>query len=93
MKLMELLVEEQQHMITEDYCLDSGDCVRLSIIQESYTCALNDYQRAVLEYSRNSRQAQIAESKLTTYTKLYVDFVTEMDQHYHSKKIINSSKK
>ena len=86
MKLMELLVEEQQHMITENYCLDSGDCVRLSIIQESYTRALNDYQQAVSEYSRNSRQAQVAESKLDTYTPLYVDFVEEMDQHYGNKK-------
>ena len=86
MKLMELLVEEQQHMITEDYRLDSGDCVRLSIIQESYTDALNDYQQAVSLYSRNSRQAQIAESKLAAYTKLYVDFVEEMDQHYGSTK-------
>ena len=85
MKLMELLVEEQQHMITENYCLDSGDCVRLSIIQESYTRALNDYQQAVSEYSRNSRQAQVAESKLDTYTRLYVDFVAEMDQHYGNK--------
>jgi hypothetical protein len=47
---------------------------------------LNDYQQAVTEYSRNSRQAQVAESKLDTYTRLYIDFVAEMDQHYGNKK-------
>lgn len=86
MKLMELLVEEQGHLITEDYNLDSSDGLRFSIIHESYIQAQQDYSAAVSKYSKNSRQAQVAESKLATYTKLYIDFVAEMDQHYGSTK-------
>lgn len=79
---MELLIEEQDHLITESYNLDSGDALRFSIVHESFIDAHKNYQRTIAEYSENSRQAQVAESKLKAYTKLYNDFVTEMDNHY-----------
>jgi len=86
MKLMELLVEEQQHMIVECYTLNSIDAARLSIIQESYVNSVEQYRQAVVEYSENSRQYHVAKEKMDRYTTLYHDFVTEMDQHYGNKK-------
>lgn len=86
MKLMEVLTREQGHLITESYALDSADSVRLAIIQESYDRALAEYRRAVSEYTKYSRQAQVAESKLQKYTELYSNFVHEMDEHYGKNK-------
>jgi hypothetical protein len=86
MKLMEVLTREQGHLITESYTLDSSDGVRLSIIQESYDRSLIEYRRSVSEYSKNSRQAHVAESKLQKYTELYNNFVVEMDQYYGKNK-------
>jgi hypothetical protein len=76
---MELLVEEQRHLITECYTIRNQDAVRLSIIHESYQQSLEQYRTAVLEYSENSRQAMSAKTKLEQYIQLYNDFVTEMD--------------
>lgn len=86
MKLMEVLTKEQGHLITESYTLDSGDSVRFAIIQESYDSALAEYHRALVEYTKYSRQTQVAESKLQKYTELYNNFVQEMDQHYGKNK-------
>lgn len=86
MKLMELLTEEQQHLITECYTVKDQDAVRLSIIHESYEQSLEQYQMAVREYSENSRQALVAKTKLEQYTSLYNDFVAEMDRYHVSKK-------
>jgi hypothetical protein len=83
---MELLTDEQQHLITECYNLDSGDSVRLSIIQESYVSSIDEYTRAVSDHGKHSRQAVVANNKLTTFTNLYNDFVAEMDKHYGNKK-------
>lgn len=79
---MELLTREQQHLITEDYVIEDQDAVRFQIVHESYVEALREYNRAVSEYSENSRQAQNFKNKLERYTRLYQDFVQEMDSHY-----------
>jgi hypothetical protein len=86
MKLMELLTEEQQHLITEVYTVSDQDAVRLSIIIESYQQSLEQYHIAVREYSENSRQAQSAKTKLEQYTGLYNRFVTEMDRYHVGEK-------
>ena len=83
---MELLTDEQQHLVTECYSLDSGDSVRLSIIQESYSRSSNEYTDAVREYGNDSRQATVARDKLTRYVNLYNNFVQEMDLHHATKK-------
>jgi hypothetical protein len=86
MKLMELLTEEQQHLITEVYTVTGQDAVRFQIIHESYEQAHRDYENSVTEHTINSRQAQNYKTKLEQYITLYNDFVVEMDKHYGNKK-------
>jgi hypothetical protein len=82
MKLMELLVEEQSHLITENYCIGSTDATRFAILQESYDLALSNYREASDKYGADSRSAATARERLDQYTQLYHDLVAEFDRTY-----------